>query len=128
MSVVDADPVLVPDEEKTPSADLAVIQAVSKAELDQAITTARAFPRSIANFHKECVSIATLNEDVAKSCVFALPREGKIIEGPSARLSEIVACAWKNCRVATRVIEIGDEFLTAQGVFHDLERNVHRMA
>lgn len=104
--------------------DSAMIEAITKAELDQAIATARAFPRSIKRFATECYGMATLNERVAASCLYALPRGGKKIEGPSVRLAEIVASAWGNSRSGARVIEEGERFLTAQGVFHDLERNV----
>lgn len=100
-----------------------------KAEIDQQIATARAYPRSISRFRKECFEMASLNEAVARECMYALPRKeknGKIkmIEGPSARLAEIVASAWGNCRAAARVVDEGPEFVTAQGTFHDLERNV----
>jgi hypothetical protein len=101
-----------------------VLTAISRAELDQQITTARAYPRSLRKFVKECMEMATLNERVAEECFYALPRDGKTVEGPSARLAEIVTCAWGNCRAGARVTEEGAEFIIAQGVFHDLERNV----
>lgn len=101
-----------------------VLTAISRAELDQQITTARAYPRSLKRFVDECLSMATLNESVAAACFYALPRDGKTIDGPSARLAEIVASAWGNCRAGARVVDEGSEFITAQGVFHDLERNV----
>lgn len=101
-----------------------VIGALARAELDQQITTARAFPRSITRFRKECLEMAGLNETVARECIYAVPRDGKMIEGPSARLAEIVASAWGNCRAGARVVEEGTDFITAQGVFQDMERNV----
>lgn len=107
-----------------PMAD-GVQTAISRAELDQAITTARAFPRSIKRFVAECTNMATLNEAVASECIYALPRDGKVIEGPSVRMAEIAVSAWGNCRAGARVVDEGAEFVTAQGVFHDLERNVH---
>ena len=104
--------------------DAGVLTAISRAELDQQITTARAYPRSIKRFRDECLSMATLTEQVAEECFYALPRSGKTIEGPSARLAEIVASAWGNCRAGAQVTEEGADFVTARGVFHDLERNV----
>lgn len=101
-----------------------VMALLAKAELDQQITTAHAFPRSLTKFERECRQMVTLNEDIAGECIYALPRDGKTIEGPSARLAEIVASAWGNCRAMARVVEEGSEFVVAQGVFHDLERNV----
>jgi hypothetical protein len=100
-----------------------LVQAISKAELDQQIATARAYPRSLKKFIDECRQMATLNEQIAGECIYALPRDGKTIEGPSARLAEIVVSAWGNCRAGARVVDEGREFITAQGVFHDLEKN-----
>jgi hypothetical protein len=102
---------------------MALVTAIQKAEIDQQMTTARAFPRSIKRFTNECMDMATLSEDVAESCMYAMPRAGKTIEGPSARFAEIIQSAWGNTRAGARVIDEGDEFVTAEGVFHDLERN-----
>lgn len=104
--------------------DVGVLTAISRAELDQQITTARAFPRSLRRFVTECMEMATLNEQVAEECMYALPRGGKTIEGPSVRMAEIVASAWGNSQAGARVVDEGAEFVTAQGVFWDLQRNV----
>ncbi|SRR5579871_588848 len=112
------------EREVTMAPDTALVSSISKAELDQAITTARQYPRSLKRFLSECLDMATLNERIAQECIYALPRDGRIIEGPSARLAEIVASAWGNCRAGARVVEESREFVTAQGVFMDLERNV----
>lgn len=106
-----------------PTNNMALVSAISKAELDQQITTARAFPRSLKKFVNECRDMACLNEKVAAECYYVVPRGGKNIEGPSIRLGEIVQSAWGNCQSGARVVDEGDEFVTAQGVFYDLERN-----
>lgn len=111
-------------EREVQTSDSLVLGTLSRQELDQQILTARAFPRSIRRFTTECLDMATLTEQVAADCIYALPRDGKTIEGPSARLAEIVASAWGNCRAGSRVVAEDAEFVTAQGVFHDLERNV----
>lgn len=103
--------------------DQGLVSLVSKAELDQQIQTARANPRSIANFRKEALALATIDEETADECIYALPRAGKTIEGPSIRFAEIIAYSWGNFRAGTRIVEEGRDALTAQGVFYDLERN-----
>lgn len=105
--------------------DTSLAVARSRVELDQQVATARAYPRSIKRFVQQCMEMATLTEAVAEECFYALPRDGKVISGPSARLAEIVASAWGNCRAGARVVDEGAEFITAQGVFQDIERNVH---
>jgi hypothetical protein len=104
--------------------DLSALQAMTRADIDQQIATAHAYPRSIKRFIDEATDMATLNEEIAAGCIYALPRDGKTIEGPSARLAEIAASAWGNCRAGARVIGEDGDFVTAQGVFHDLEKNV----
>jgi len=101
-----------------------VSAALAKAELDQQISTAKAYPRSMSRFLDEVMSIVSMNEAIAEECSYALPRDGKVIEGPSARLAEIVVSMWGNCRAGARVLDEDDEFVTVQGFFHDLERNV----
>lgn len=109
---------------EVPTADLGALHAMTRADIDQQIATAHAYPRSIKRFMAEATDMATITEEVAAGCIYALPRDGKTIEGPSARLAEIAASAWGNCRVGARVIGEDADFVTAQGVFHDLEKNV----
>lgn len=99
------------------------VALLNKSEIDQQITTAHAYPRSIKAFRDEAMAMVTLDESIARECIYALPRDGKIIEGPSARFAEIIQSAWGNCRAGARVVSESADFITAQGVFHDLEKN-----
>jgi hypothetical protein len=96
---------------------------IMKAEIDVAISTAKAFPRSIELFYKKAKSMATVSEEVAASCSYTLPRAGKNIDGASVRLAEIVCAAYTNIRAGARVIANDGKQITAQGVCHDLENN-----
>lgn len=106
------------------SADESMVSMISRAEIDQQIATAKKYPRSIKRFADEATAMVTLNESIAQQCIYALPRDGKVVEGASARFAEIIASAWGNCRAGARVVNESGDFITAQGVFHDLERNV----
>src|SRR5687768_2626442 len=99
------------------------LSVILKAEIDTQIATAKAYPRSITAFIEKATSIATLNENVAGSCAYALPRGGKSLEGPSVRLAEIVCSSYGNIRTGARVISNDGKIITAQGVCHDLETN-----
>lgn len=106
-----------------------VVESMTKAEIDVAIATAHRFPRSLTEFRKRALSLATIDEDVAESCYFKVRRgknrdgTDKFIEGPSVRLAEIVASTYGNVRVAARVTEINQREVVAQGVAIDLESN-----
>lgn len=106
------------------TAESGTIALLNRSEIDMQIATAHKYPRSIVRFRQEVQQMVTLNEQVASECIYALPRDGKTIEGPSARFAEVVASAWGNARAGARVVSDQGEFVTAQGVFHDLQRNV----
>ncbi|GAA2887790.1 hypothetical protein GGQ99_004743 [Aminobacter niigataensis] len=99
--------------------------SLAMAEVDQQITTARAFPRSIDRAVRNITALATLDEETAKECIYALPRAGKAIRGPSIRLAEIIQSQWGNNRSGTRVVHVDrvEKYVEAEGVFHDLETN-----
>lgn len=105
-------------------AEEGMVALLNRSEIEQQIATARRFPRSIKRFRDESMQMVTLSESVAEQCIYALPRDGKTIEGPSARFAEVIASAWGNCRAGARVVDDKGEFVVSQGVFHDLERNV----
>lgn len=122
-------PVLEPDEIHQAAPSATMLEQQTRGEVDIQIATALRFPRSIEQFQQKALSMATLDEETAASCFYVLPRRkgsDKPIEGPSVRLSEIVASAWRHMRVAGRVVDEGDRFLTLYGLAWDLETNVAR--
>jgi hypothetical protein len=106
------------------TAESGTVALLNKSEIDMQIATAHKYPRSIKRFRDEAQAMVTLNENIAQECIYSLPRDGKTIEGPSARFAEVIASAWGNSRAGARVVSDQGDFVTAQGVFHDLERNV----
>lgn len=120
--VISAPPALV---------DTATITAIASAEIDRQIATARSFPRDIRRVKDKVTTLATLDEETAQECLYALVRgkrdgDNKPIEGPSIRLAEIAAQCFGNCRVDARVVAINrvEKYVEAEGVFHDLETNM----
>lgn len=111
-------------EREIPIADTSALIAINRAEIDGQIATARAFPRSVTAFKREATELVTLDADMAEACIYALPRDGKTVAGPSARFAEIIQHAFGNNRGGARVVAQDGEFITAQGVYHDLEKNV----
>jgi hypothetical protein len=109
---------------QTMEVESSTIALLNKSEIDQQIATAHKYPRSIKRFRDETLQLVTLNESVAAECIYSLPRGNKTIEGATARFAEVVASAWGNSRAGARVVNDQGSFVTAQGVFHDLERNV----
>ena len=110
--------------------DSSLAVMLARAEVDQQVATSRALPRSITRAASNMASLATLDEETAAECIYALPRGGKTIRGPSIRFAEIMASQWGNCRIAARVTHVDrfEGYVVAEGVFHDLETNVAQLA
>lgn len=94
-----------------------------RAEIDSQIATAKQYPRRIRDSLKNAIALATMTEGMAQSCIYALPRGGKVITGPSVRLAEIVAGCWGNMRFGARTVDDDGKMITVQGFAHDLETN-----
>lgn len=101
------------------------ISVINTAEINQMIATAHRYPRSITAFRRKVYEMVTLDVETAESCIYAIPRDGKIIDGPSIRFAEILCVGWGNYRASTETVPpvTGDRFVLAQGMFFDLETN-----
>lgn len=99
------------------------LMALTKGEIDAQIATAKQYPRNLSRVLNNIETLATMDEDVAGSCFYTLRRQGKVIEGASVRMAEIVASSWGNLRSQARIIANDGKTITAQGVCHDLETN-----
>jgi hypothetical protein len=99
--------------------------AVVRAEIDMQITTARAYPRRPTHVRNSLVELVTLDDAAAEESMYALPRAGKPVTGPSIRFAESVKQAWGNCRASAEISEVNkiDKYVEAIGIFHDLETN-----
>jgi hypothetical protein len=104
--------------------DASAMAILHRSDVEMQIDAAHRYPRSIGRFLKEATALATLTPEIAGMCMYALPRGGKSITGPSVRLAEICASAYGNMHVGSRVLEAGDKQITAQGIAWDLEKNL----
>lgn len=112
------------DSREIATTDNGMVGLIAAAEIDQQIATAHRYPRSLVTFRREALQMVTLTEVIAQECIYALKRGEKTIQGPSARFAEIMLNAWGNARAGARVVHEDEQFVTSQGVCHDLQRNV----
>ena len=102
---------------------------ITGAEIDIQIATAHQYPRSMAQFKKRAMEMATLDEETAASCIYRRPvgkdqsGKQKFVEGKSIRMAEIVGASYGNLRVGAMLIDQNERFVVARGVAHDLESN-----
>lgn len=105
-----------------------MLTAIDRAEVDIQIATAKQYPRDVAATLNKIATYATMDKETAEDCFYVLRRKDangndSIIEGLSVRMAEIIAGAWGNLRVQTRIIGNDGRMITAQAVCHDLETN-----
>ena len=105
-----------------------MLQAINRAEVDIQISTAKQYPRDLNRVLNQIKTYATMDTETAEDCFYTL-RRGKgndqcLIEGVSVRLAEIIAGAWGNLRIQSRIIGNDGRTITCQGICHDLETNL----
>lgn len=105
-----------------------MLSAINRAEVDVQIATAKMYPRDIESALNKIATYATMDKETADDCFYVLRRKGSngqdsVIEGLSIRMAEIIAGAWGNIRVQTRIIGNDGKVITAQAICHDLETN-----
>lgn len=100
------------------------LEALNRAEVDIAISTAKRWKRDIATSIKTCKELALRNQSIARTCNYAVPRGGKTLVGPSVHFARIVAYSWGNASALSRVVGCDRANAHLQGVFHDLQTNL----
>lgn len=105
-----------------------MLTAIDRAEVDIQIATAKQYPRDVNAVLNKIATYATMDRETAEDCFYSLKRkdangQDAIIEGLSVRMAEIIAGAWGNLRVQTRIIGNDGRMITAQAICHDLETN-----
>lgn len=106
-----------------------VLQAINRTEVDIQICTAKQYPRDLNVVLNKIATYAKMDKETAEDCFYVLRRKDKngndsLIEGLSIRMAEIIASAWGNLRIQTRIVGNDGRMITAQAICHDLESNV----
>lgn len=109
--------------------------AMERAAVDNQVATAKAYPRSMAQFRKKALDMVSLDPETADSCNYVRPVGKKkdektgewkmeYAEGPSIRAAEIVAAAYTNLRFKSVVVEQTERYVRVEGQAWDMENNV----
>ncbi len=86
-------------------------------EIDVQVATARRFPRrKDKDIALKIMDRAVLSPEIAKECIYSVPRDNKSIIGPSIRFAEIVRSCYGNIRVASRFVRIDSDDKMRQAV------------
>ena len=109
---------------QTKATDIQYVDATEKANVDSQVATAKQYPRDIKKSLNNSIVMATMDNETAQACGYALPRGGKPITGPSVHLAKIIVSNWGNMRTESKVVQITDRQIVSRGVAWDLENNV----
>jgi hypothetical protein len=101
-----------------------VVYQQDKAQIDIQISTAKAYPRNIRRATDNALAIVTMDQNIAQTCTYSVPRGGKKISGPSVHLAKIIAQVWGNMRIDAKVVDIDQARVTSESVCWDLESNL----
>lgn len=118
------------NQELTNVSSVEMVSALNRSEVDIQVATAKQWPRVLSKVLNQIETYATMDAETAEDCFYALRRKGRqgeedtVIEGLSVRMAEIIAGAWGNLRVQTRIIGNDGRKITVQGNCHDLETNL----
>lgn len=118
-------PVAEPEHVEIAAVETSALAVMEESEIMMQIKTARSYPRSLAQFKKEASEMIMMDEGTAKSCIYSRPvGDGKIAEGKSIRMAEIVASCYGNIRAKTIITEMKPRYVKAVGFVLDLEKNI----
>ena len=109
---------------QTKATDIQYVDATEKANVDSQVATAKQYPRDIKKSLNNSIVMATMDNETAQACGYALPRGGMPITGPSVHLAKIIVSNWGNMRTESKVVQITDKQIVSRGVAWDLENNV----
>ena len=100
-----------------------LVVQLQESEFQAQLAFAQRNPRSINRAMEAMVKMATLTEEAAATMSYAVPRGGKMIEGPSIRFAEIVKQAWPHSDSDAFVVHINreDKFVVVRGWYYDFE-------
>jgi hypothetical protein len=105
------------------SSEGVVLSPQERVEIEMRIATAKKYPRNVKQAIENTITMATMSQEIAEDCGYAIARSGKPIQGPSVRLAEIIASQWGNLAVEAKDMGDDDKWVYAQGMCIDLERN-----
>lgn len=98
---------------------------LATAEIDRLIATAHRFPRKLDVVREQLTQMALMDEASAENSVYALPRGGKPIVGPSIGFANAAAMAWGNCWDDGHWLHTDrrEKVVVGRGVFIDFQTN-----
>ena len=110
---------------KVPESDqsmVASVEARAVAEVQAAYIIAKKFPRNMSESYANIIE-SCKRPFLAEHAMYAYPRGGTLVKGPSIRLAEVLAQQWGNVDCGVREISQGNGVSVAEAYAIDLQTN-----
>ena len=111
-----------PANEKKDTALMQIEQERAMHEVQAAYVIAKKFPRDQEKAYLDIIN-ACKRPHLAEQAMYAYPRGGTLVKGPSIRLAEALAQAWGNLDCGVREISQSNGFSVAEAYAIDLQTN-----
>lgn len=111
-------------EEKTALVEVESQRAIQ--ETQAAMIIAKKFPRDQFESYTKIME-ACKRKSLAEGALYAYPRGGKLVTGPSIRLAEAIAQAWGNLQFGIRELEQNNGASTVEAFAWDIESNTRQV-
>ncbi len=110
------------DNEKNESSLMSAQSARAVAEVQASYVIAKKYPR---DQHKAYSNVITMCQRpfLAEQSMYAYPRGGQLVEGPSIRLAEALGQAWGNIECGVKELSQANRISVAEAYAIDLETN-----
>jgi hypothetical protein len=92
------------------------------AEIQAAVLMAKQCPRNATQAYMNIIDACT-RPSMAEKALYAYPRGGTLVTGPSIRLAEVMAREWGNCRVGITIKSQDSKKTEARAYAYDLQAN-----
>jgi hypothetical protein len=92
------------------------------AEIQASYVIAKKFPRNENQCYMQIIE-SCKRHSLSEQALYAYPRGGQMVTGPSIRLAETLARHWGNCKVGIEILSQTDDKTEAKAFALDLENN-----
>jgi regulator of replication initiation timing len=92
------------------------------AEIQAAVLMAKQSPRNQGQAYLDIIDTCKRSA-FAETALYAYPRGGTLVEGPSIRMAEVLARCWGNCRVGITIQYQDADKTEARAYAYDLQTN-----
>jgi hypothetical protein len=125
LQIVDAEIEESRDLSPVEASGLAIAQSRATQEVQAAMVIAKKFPRdSNAAYNK--IMTACKRKSLAEQAMYAYPRGGQMVTGPSIRMAEVLAQNWGNLQFGIQELENKNGESLVEAFCWDLETNVRQ--